>query len=160
MPGIPGKVDEFIGIIFEIVKELGIVIDVANVFMSGSTNTFVSGDTVPNGEVLVEGLLAPVFGNFAIDDGLEAPAVIALGCFDSGPVEKGRGKVDIESRCRGNFPLLAFGNARVGNDEGHLNGFLIVGPLSGKATVGHVVAIVGGINDDGVIGEAGFLKGF
>ena len=49
------QIDQFIGIVFQIVQELSIVmIDVANVFEVLVSQAFKCGDSIPNCEMLVE----------------------------------------------------------------------------------------------------------
>ena len=126
MLGVSREVDEFIGIIFEIVEKFGVVIDVADVFVSRCPDSFVGRDAVTDGEVFVEGFGTPIFGSFPVNDGLEAASVVAIRGLKSGPVEEGGGEVDIESGRVADLSVLSLGNARVGDDEGDLDGFLEV----------------------------------
>ena len=109
MLGILGEVDEFIRIVLEIVEELGVVVEIADVFMGGSPNSFVGRDTVSDGEVFVEGFGAPVFGSFAFDERLQAAAIVALRGFDAGPVEeRWLGRSILRAASGGDLALLSF----------------------------------------------------
>ncbi len=73
MLGILGEVDQFVGIVLEVVKELVVfLIDVANVLVAIGTQTLEGGDAMTHREVLVKGLLAPIIRLAGGHDGLEA----------------------------------------------------------------------------------------
>lgn len=158
MFGICSQVDQLIGIVFEIMKELGVVIDVADIFVGGGTDSFVSGYAMTDGEVFVEGVCSPVCRFVAENNGFQAPAIETPWRFEASPVEEGGGEVDVEGGKAGNPTLLVPGNTRVGNDHWNLDGFLEVRPLAGEPAICHVVSVVCGVNDDGVVSESGLIK--
>ena len=45
------------------------------------------------------------------------------------------------------------------DDEGDLEGLFVVSPFAGQTAVPHVVSVVGGVDDDGVVGLAGGFEG-
>ena len=55
-------------------------------------------------------------------------------------------------------PLLCFGQSRIVDHERNAQRLLVVSPLAGEAAVAEVVAVVGGVDDDGVVGEALFFQ--
>ena len=57
------------------------------------------------------------------------------------------------------LPRCAIGHARIGHDQRHAERFFVVRPLAGKAAISHVIAVVGGVDDDRVFGESGFFEG-
>ena len=47
-----------------------------------------------------------------------------------------------------------FGSAGVVDDHGHAERFLVVGPFAGEPAVAQMVTVIGGVNDDGVVGQS------
>ena len=84
--GIAGQVDQFVGIVLQVVQELVIaVIEVANVLESLVAQAFERGDAIAHGEVLVKRFGSPVVGSLLGDDRLQAAALISLGHFACRP---------------------------------------------------------------------------
>ena len=150
-----GEVDQFIGILLEVVEELVVfLVDVANVLVAVGAQTFEGGDAMTHGKVLVKGLLAPVVRLAGGHDGLEAAPLVALRRGDAGPVKKGGRQVEVESGILHHLPAGGLGGAGVVDDHGYAEGFLVVRPFAGEPAVAHMVAVICGVYDDRVVGQA------
>ncbi len=156
---IGGQIDEFVGIVFQVVQELVIpMIEVADVFELFVAQAFKRRDAIPHGEVFVKRFGSPI-GRFPFgDDGLQTAPLITFRHFDARPIEKRRGQVEIEREGIGDLASLRLGHARIGHDQRHAERFLVVRPLAGQTAIAHVIAVVGGVNDDRVVGESGCLR--
>ena len=159
MFGIAGQIDEFVGIVLQIMEELMVVlIDVADVFKIVVPDSFERGNAIPHGEVLVEGFCPPVVRCSVFNKRAEAGSLIAIGDDGVGPVEEGCRQIEIQHGSVADLSLLCLRHAGVCDDEWHVDGLLKVGPFSGEATVTHVVAVVGGVDDDGIVCQPGFFE--
>ncbi len=92
------------------------------------------------------------------DEGGDAFALIAFGDGCAGPVEKRFGEVDVEDNIGIDLALNGCRLARVVDDQRDAHRLIKVRPLALEAAFGEVVAVVGGVDDDGVFIEAKFFE--
>ena len=72
--------------------------------------------------------------------------------------DHGRGEIAVECEFRKHASTLGFRQARVVDDQRDTQGLVVVRPLAGESSVAEIVAVIGGVDDDGVVGEALFFK--
>ena len=157
---IRGVVVELVRVFFEVVEKL---IGGRLAVVSG-IDVALPADALPGGYLLVfhavfaEEPGAPVRRRFPVDPGHEAPSLVAFRRGHAREVEQRGGDVDVEGHRAEDTPAQVLRHARVVDDQRDAQGFLIVRPFPGKSAFGHVVAVVGRVNDDGVFGQAMFLE--
>ena len=140
-------------------KLVVIFVNVTNVLVAVGAQPFEGRNAPPHREVLVKSLLAPIISLPGGDNGLETATLITLRHWGTSPVKKGGGKIEVEGRIVDHLPTSGLGRTGIPYNHGNAQGFLVMGPLPREPTITHVVAVVGGIDDDGVIGQTLRLKG-
>ena len=142
--GILGQVDQFVGILPQVVKKLVVaLVDVTDVFETVVAQALEGRDAVAHREVLVKGMGAPVLGLAGGDKGLEAPPLVALGNGKARPVEEGGRQVEVEDGLLEHLPADRLRSPGIVDHHGDAQGLLVVGPFARKATVAQVVTVVG-----------------
>ena len=99
---------------------------------------------------------APVGGFVAAGEFLEADAVHAGVGGESGEIEQGRGEVEVDDHFIDEFAFRE--EARVADDEGNAEAFLVERAFVAEPALAEEVAVVAGIDDDGVVGEFEFVE--
>ena len=96
-------------------------------------------------------LLAPVVGLSGRNNRFQAAPLVTLRDGHSGPIKERRGKVQVEGRIVNNLSTSRLINPGIEDDHRHAQRFLVMGPLACESTVAHVVTVIGGVDDDGII---------
>ena len=156
MGGIGGEVHEFVRITLEVVEKFvgGGLVEITGVNVALTAHAL-PGERRGEVEVLAEKMPAPLCRRAALDERGEAAAFVGGRWLHAGPVEERRGQIDIERQLSEDPTALGFRQARVVDDERDAQRFLEVRPLTLKATVAEVVPVIGAVDDNGVVGEAG-----
>jgi hypothetical protein len=76
----------------------------------------------------------------------------------AGPIQKGRGKIEIQRQGVRHLASLFGGHARVADDQRHAERFFEMRPFAGQAAIAHVEAVVGGVDDDRVVRQSGLVQ--
>ena len=96
-----------------------VVIKVTAVFKLLIADAFEGGNSTTHSEVFVEGLSSPIVRRLVADNGFETVTLITRRRFDPGPIEKGRGKVEVKCCRIGHLATLPSGDSWIGNDQWH-----------------------------------------
>ena len=154
------EIDQLIGVGLQVMEELVVVVEVTHVFETVIADTFIRGYAVAHRKVLVESFGAPIGRRLCLYHRANTAALIARRHFRTGPVQEGGRQVEIERHGIGDLAPLRCRQPGIGDDKGHTDTFFIVRPLARQAPIGHVIAIISGVDDDGVIRQARRFQGF
>ena len=89
------------------------MIEISNVFEALIANALEGRDTLPDCEVLVEGLRSPIGRFWPFDYRFQAAALISLRDSGASPVKKRGGQVEIESHSLGFLALSVLVDVRI-----------------------------------------------
>ena len=100
--------------------------------------------------------VAPVVGGVAFEDGDQASALHIIGDRNAGGVEERFGEVEVGDDIL--VDRAGLGDAGPADEERGLEGLLVHPAFIEPAMLAQVPALVGGIDNNGVVGEARFIK--
>lgn len=153
------QVLQLVRVVLEIVKEfvwwlVGSTDIIPGVDPVGVAHTLPARDRSGDGEELAEKVGTPVGHRFPFEERHETAAGMAFGNRKSGQVDQGGADVAVQGYLGQNPSAFGFRCAWVVNNQRDAQGLLVVRPFPGKATVPEVVAVVGGVDDDGVVRQS------
>ena len=107
--------------------------------------------------VVVVEALAPVCRGLAFEQGDEGGALDVLGDRDASHIQEGGGEVEIGGDVC-SVDGAGFDGAGPADEEGCFEGLLVHPAFVEPAVFAEIPTLIGGVDDDGVVGESGFIE--
>ena len=139
-------------------KLVVIFVNITNVLVAVGPQPFEGRNARTHCKVLVKSLLATIISLPGGNNGLKTATLITLRHWGTSPIKKGGGKIEVKGRMVDHLPANRLGCTGIPYNHGNAQGFLVMRPLTREPTITQMISIIGGVNDDGVVGQALCLK--